>query len=309
MLTKYRFEIEGTVRTDSTFPLKIDDYFINFEVKEGKITAIEIFEPTDLSQLPQVIGENGKIKSINIRGDSILSIRPHLRLAEGILSVFGARSINTDKYTIKWIPANDEEKQLLELYEFTFTHENPDDHKEAIPFSLVAQSFIAGFKNNNYEVALSFFRKGKIDMISRAYIDTFYDFYFVLEALFGKGKTKNAHIEKNLLSSDTLSTAISKAKQKTNLISHVSTELNDPFNYINSSFEDIVKHIVSRRGFLHHHNPEHPKAWSPDAQKEYHLDAAFLMETTYHLIWDKVVSYIYDDKVIETLKTSYRMGK
>mgnify|MGYP003384411646 CR=1 FL=1 len=309
MLTKYRFEIEGAIRTDTVFPLKVNDYFIDFEVKNGKIIALEIIEPTDLTKLPKVTGENGKLKSIDIKGDNILSIRPHLKLAEGLLSTFGLRSIDVDSYTIKWIPSNDDEKKLLELYEFSFGYEDPDDYKETIPFSLVAQSIIAGFENKKYEVSLSFFRKGKNDMASRSYIDAFYDFYFVLESLFGEGKTKNSHIEKNLLASSALTNAINKTKKKENLIDHLSQKTKNSFDYMYSTPEEIIKHIVKRRGFLHHQNPKHPEAWKPDLQKQYHLDAAFIMDVSYHLIWGKVLGYIYDDNVINILNTSYRMGK
>tara|TARA_R110000751_G_scaffold18344_2_gene55951 strand:- start:672 stop:1601 length:930 start_codon:yes stop_codon:yes gene_type:complete len=309
VLTKYKFKIESGVRVDRVFPLSVDQYVINFEIKNEEIVAIEILEPTDLTQISKVTSEAGKIKNIDVRGVDPNKFRSHLKLAEGLLSVFGIRSIDVDGCVVTWIPANEEESKLLELYEFGFGLIGPDENKEKIPFSLVAQAVIAGFDNKCYEVSLSFYRKGKNDMAVREYVDAFYDFYFVLETLFGDGKTKNAQIEKNLLSSKKVSLAIGEAKKQSHLIELVSKEIVSPFDYMNSSPEEIIKHIVLRRGFLHHHNPRHPRAWSPDLQKEFHLDAAFIMSVAHHIIWGKVKSYIYAEKVISTLQTSYRLGR
>lgn len=309
MLIKYRFELEGNIRTQNFFPLKVDNYFIDFVVEEEKIIALEVVEPANLDMLPVVKAQAGKIEEINIQGTNLEKLRPHLRLVEGLLSTFGLRAIDIDTYTVSWIPNNAQESKELKLYEFKHSYADPDDHNESIPFDLIARSVIAGFKSDMYEVSLSFFRKGKNDMATRSYIDAFYDFYFVLEALFARGKTRNAHIETNFLASQSLITAVDKAKKNDNLLQTLTKKSPRSFDYKSSSPEEIIKYVVKRRGFLHHQNPKHPEAWKPDAQSDFHLDAAFLMEVVYHLIWDKVEKYIFDKTVINDLEQSYKLSQ
>jgi len=304
MLTKYRFKIEGNIRPEGCFPIRIDDVFIEFVLEEQQIVAIEVIEKTQVKDIPRITQKAGKIDTI-FTGDRAHKHIKRLKLAEGLLSFFGLREIIFDKYDVEWIPQNEEEKKLLHINNFSFGYKDVDDHNDSIPFYLIASSFIACYQNDNYEAAMSFYRKGKIDMAAQNYIEAFYDFYFVLESVFAKGKTKNDAIEKQFLSSERLMNSINKSKlQDASSLRRIAKETNRSFDYIASQNREIVRHIVKTRGFLHHHNEKHPDSWSPDFQKDFHLDAVFIMNVAHNVLWEKVTEYIYNKDVESTFMKS-----
>jgi len=139
------------------------------------------------------------------------------------------------------------------------------------------------------------------------YIEAYYDFYFVLETLYGSGKTKNSAIEKEFLSSKELMSAISAVKCDSELIKGIKATQREEFveKYKDKPVDDIIRKLISLRGFLHHQNPKHPDAWTPDNQERCHLDSIFLMHVTYSVIWNVVDKYIYDDSVLESYSKQY----
>jgi hypothetical protein len=69
------------------------------------------------------------------------------------------------------------------------------------PFSFVVRSILAAKEVAPSEMAL---RKGYLDMEEWRYIEAIYDFYFMLETLYGNGKTKNVDVQREFLASPIL---------------------------------------------------------------------------------------------------------
>lgn len=306
MKTKYRFEIIGDLQSDITFPVKTSGVELEFVLEKEKIVAVNVIENTDLNHLPNFsLGNNG-IHNLNLGKTNPDKFKKSLKLAEGLLSIFGLREIKSDIVQIEWIPENEQEKSLLKVFNFTYKTE-PQNVNKPISFDLIARPFIAGFVNDNYEVALSFFRQGKNDMREGKYIEAYYDFYFVLESMYGGGKTKNFLIEKKLLESTELIDAIKLVKNDSGIANGLSRNHQNEFNskYKNNEISAIIKDIVNKRGFLHHHNSKHPDAWTPDKQESCHLDSIFLMYVTYNIVWHIINRYIYDEEIMKTYSSQY----
>lgn len=135
------------------------------------------------------------------------------------------------------------------------------------------------------EVPLSFYRKGCIDIEDMRYIDSIYDFYFVLETLFSGGKTKNSAVKEEFLRSAEVLAAIDATLPTINQIPGVTPEERTYIDehYTGKGASEIVEHFVSLRGFLHHHTPGHPRAWHPEGHSRYRIDAFIIQEVAYNI--------------------------
>lgn len=100
----------------------------------------------------------------------------------------------------------------------------------------------------------AFWREGKNSYNSFAYINAFFNFYFVIEGLHGGGKTKNDQIEEELKKSvkfrEIINWAIDNLKKETK---HFDT-INGMLKYRQKSLntESLIELIVKTRGELHH---------------------------------------------------------
>lgn len=115
---------------------------------------------------------------------------------EAVLSFETAGSLKSvawDSPKEEFIPETEEEKRRVGVYSFHLTKEYPD-----YPASLDERTLDDIIKiKKHYEsliVPKAFYKEGTNEFTSRRYINAFYNFYFVLEDLYGKGKTKNKDV-------------------------------------------------------------------------------------------------------------------
>jgi hypothetical protein len=141
---------------------------------------------------------------------------------------------------------------------------------------------------------LAFYREGANDMRSLRFVSAFFNFYFVLEGLFGNGKTKNDGVEAEFRRSKKLIDAIQnlidqglpKSYGEDESIIERLEKANKPCNP-----ESIVKLLVSIRGNLHHYagNPRRPGG-SPLTQARYCTVAMFCMQLCQIILQREIIS-------------------
>jgi hypothetical protein len=141
----------------------------------------------------------GKVKAeIKITGDreERLDLIREFQELESILSfetTGSLKSIEWDAPTENFIPETEEEEKQVQVHDLHFKKKYPD-----YPVFLDEESFGEIIRSKERYVSLivpkAFYREGVNEFASRRYINAFYNFYFVLEDFYGKGKTKNRDI-------------------------------------------------------------------------------------------------------------------
>lgn len=132
-------------------------------------------------------------------------------------------------------------------------------------------AYITGKASTSQSLAMvgSFWREGENDWQTGKYINAFFNFYFILEGLYGKGKTKNNHIEGEFMKSARLLQSINEFVKE-----HNSAELAKLFPRVDLSdvptSDQLVRLLVNTRGLLHHfqNNPNREQG-SPLAHQNY----------------------------------------
>jgi hypothetical protein len=109
-----------------------------------------------------------------------------------------------------------------------------------------------GLKAQSLTVVASFWREGENDWIAGKFINAFFNYYFVLEGLYGNRKTSNRHVEAEMLKSAELLALIEKFNIGQHPIQHLK-QLATTLNITTiPTAEELVSLLVSTRGVLHH---------------------------------------------------------
>ena len=148
----------------------------------------------------------GKVNhEIRIAGDreERLELVREFQELESILSFDtggSLKSIEWEAPTEDFIPETEEEEKQVQVHNLYYKKEHLD-----FPAVLDGESFGEIIRSKERYVSLivpqAFYREGANEFASKRYINAFYNFYFILEDLYGKGKTKNRDIGEEFRSS------------------------------------------------------------------------------------------------------------
>lgn len=175
---------------------------------KGWVSRMKIIKKVDAPDKYSTKIRPGKGKvnhEITISGDreEYLGLIREFQELESVLSFEtggSLRSIEWDAPTEDFIPETKEEEKQVEVHNLYYKKEHVD-----FPAVLDEESFGEIIRSKERYVSLivpqAFYREGANEFASKRYINAFYDFYFILEDLYGKGKTKNRAIGEELRSS------------------------------------------------------------------------------------------------------------
>ena len=100
------------------------------------------------------------------------------------------------------------------------------------------------------EIPLNFFRRGMLDVYERNYIEAIYDFYFILETVFGEGRFKTAAVSTAFLNSAQLRSCVQRAITDPGPMIMLDTRTRGLFaqSYGTMGVEDAIAKMIQLRG-------------------------------------------------------------
>ncbi|MFP3949896.1 MAG: hypothetical protein ACLFUZ_02250 [Candidatus Micrarchaeia archaeon] len=206
-------EVEASSLLSDTVSINHDGIEYTFYPnEEGKLGKIQLTMPVeDPEKFYSEIKSNpsGRVKH-SIRMDLDAEIHQRLTLEfqrlEAVLTHNGVRCIVWDQPKLSWIPETEEEKAKTKVFSLEQKKEYPQI-EEKLDNELLEREIGSLNKYDELIVLHAFLREGKNEFRKFRYINAFYNFYFVLEDLYGGNNTKNDLIEKNFLESKELMVA------------------------------------------------------------------------------------------------------
>jgi hypothetical protein len=241
--------------------------------------------------------------SANIRWSTpaLPFVQRELRALQGLLSLFGLHSIEMERPEVRWIPESEDERSQLHIFSYKATAQPlADEEVWPMPFDVLARAILAADAATDIEIPLNFFRRGMLDVYEQHYIEAIYDFYFILETLFGKGKFKSAAVSSAFLDSSQLRSCVERAVADPGpmimLDSRARTTLERSYGKL--SVEDAIGKMVELRGYLHHHTSKRRGIRNPEEQHKYEIDALFFQTVTYNVIFAIAEPYLDNEAVI-----------
>jgi len=314
MKIRYKFAVEGKLRITTNFPIQASDGLYEFECDpDGLVTHLCVsFTVQDQQDWPTVTinPEPGIRLHLNLTAPKFDYVQKHVRTIEGLLSMWGVSRIDFDYFERTWIPENALEEKHLQLKNFSNrTTPAPTHQILPTPFDLVARSVMSADQCFDIEIALGFFRKGTCDVNERRYIEAYYDFYFMLEHLFADGKFKSDQVEQIFLGNATLITNVKETLVDEAFFLHVQKDTRNIPGYSENlkgkTPQEIIHHLVSLRGFLHHHSQKRKDIWHPDDHFRFGAEAIFLQHLCHAIAFGLASPYLYREPVMQEYQAMY----
>jgi hypothetical protein len=243
----------------------------------NKIKIIQTIRNPDkfYSEMKETNRKNSPIEII-VKEDALIreEIISDFQYLEGHIGfIANLTKIFWNEPAIEWIPETDEERNKLKVFSAHLKKAYSD-----LPTELnigIFKSIIKTKPNkDNLTILMSFYREGKVFFNRFEYINAFYDFYFILEDLFGKESWRNREIEKNFKSSIELQETIKWVLTKLiDTSDNHKKEINSLLKQKNLQYdaEGIIVLLVEMRGHLHHFSRGNTQKLKPSplAQQNY----------------------------------------
>jgi hypothetical protein len=304
MKCRYRFPVHGRLRLPVNLPVPARGWVFEFETDAGIITSVQVTVPlprrTDWPLIERDPAPGVKA-TIQPRTPHLPFIQRELRALQGLLALFGLHSIELEYPEVQWLPESEEERAQLHIFSYKITVEDvPDDAVLPVRFDVLARSIIAADAATDIEIPLNFFRKGMLDVYERNYIEGIYDFYFILETLFGEGKFKTAAVSAAFLSSSQLRSCVQRGITDPGPMIMLDARIRASFEqtYGKMSVDNAIEKMIELRGYLHHHTSKRRGIWNPEDQHRYEVDALFFQTVTYNVIFAIAEPYLYSEDVV-----------
>lgn len=193
--------------------------------------------------------------------DDLIDMVQYLEASLSFL--LGVKKIYWEEPEHFFIPESEEESRRIDVTSFeVHKHYPPDQNVQlsAADFKTIVQQ-----KSNQEHLKMIklFHREGMREFSSFRYIHAYYNFYFVLEDLYGEGKTQNRDIEQKFKSSQVFRDIVQGLINdlvKGNLQNHLKS-IQDFLREEKKSFDidGIIELLVRVRGNLHHYSGKSTK--------------------------------------------------
>ena len=293
-------------------PVPVRGWVFEFEAKAGIITHVQVTVPLPGRDDWPVIERDpapGVKAQIQPRTPHLPFIQRELRALQGLLALFGLHSIELENPEVRWLPESEEERSQLHIFSYKITREPlPDSAVQPLQFDVLARAIIAADAATDIEIPLNFFRRGMLDVNERNYIEAIYDFYFILETLFGEGKFKTDAVSTAFLGSSQLRSCVQRGITDPGPMIMLDARIRGSFaqTYGKMSVENAIDKMIELRGYLHHHTSKRRGIWNPEDQHRHEIDALFLQTVTYNVIFAIAEPYLYSPDVIRAYEDLVR---
>ena len=302
MRAQLTYPVEASFHLTEHWPLALHDLEVRFDAVDGRIDAIVCIWPLGPEDRPPTIapmeeGQRGigKLDFHLVRREEIEHL---VRTVQGLLSLHGTIDVDFERPKLEWLPETPEEEMSIAI---TVSGKPPDVDvykPEKLSFELVGRAVLGADAASKLEVALSFLRRARRDLKERRYIEAIYNSFFFLETLFAAGYSDPKKVEKSLLASDVVRSAIAAIRSfpidpPRGFTTRAELAVWDErVKQLARTDEEIVGELVRLRGSLHHNAPKGPAAWHPDKSLDFRVHAHTLHDIALacaHILMDEAL--------------------
>ncbi len=298
MRYRYTFDIKSHTHLVGTLYFTHRDLKFRLVEFRGRFTKL-IVETASVTIPPEVsaISKERKEPVFAVPRDPFVHVViEEVRAIRGALALWGVIDIDVDQFLREFVPETTEENVAIQVKSIKYERRD----REKLPLvpttnDLLIRCVVSRTNLAPYDVPLEFFRRGADDRFREQYVEAIFNFFFVLEYLFGEGQFRTAHLVKNFLASPKLLAGLAEARSQFFEILQ-SEDVTKKFRekYGDPKDEEVVQTIVDLRGQLHHQSIKRIN-WHPSLQKEFEMDADFLGAVCQSVLMAVVLEVLFDE--------------
>nr|WP_300313291.1 hypothetical protein [Halomonas sp.] len=261
-----------------TVPFKrkiiIDDHW-EIPMQGGKLRVIEeagyakalelIFEKQPLEYAPyiQLSSQDEMPTTITHRDLRMIFVKSQLDDAATFLECIFDIELNTDEINAKYESETPEEEAELQIKTFS---KGQNDTALPLSFDMLTRAIMAANEQSAPKFEATFVRSARKALQAQEFINSFRYSFLLIESLYGDGKFNKVGLK----------TALKNNQEFRNILELTLREVPLPKRKINSdtekllstkpSIDDVINHLVEKRGFYFHGNIKRRNAWKPHEQ-------------------------------------------
>ncbi len=146
---------------------------------------------------------------------------------------------------------------------------------------------------------VEFYNAGVENFLAERYADSLRYNFFVVESLFGAGKTNPKKIVAEFKHHLRLAVATRSALRFPRLFVKGPLELSQyRHRYASLKWPDALLHLAHTRGRISHHNGDSPHRWTVTHQHQFQLDATLMLNIAQRIVWKLMRHEMWSPEVV-----------
>jgi hypothetical protein len=216
--------------------------------------------------------------------------------------------IDFDSVEIDWVGENEEEQRRIGIHNFSRKKQKANLlQPRRLGYDLVARATVSVKAASHFEVPLGFLRRGTRAIYDGQYIDGFYNLFFFLETLYAPGHSNPRRVKERLLASAEISDALPKARASFSRERNLNETKRRALLHMANT--QLLEHMVTVRGNLHHHSLGRPGVWHPDKADQFREEALFLQHVVHDIALKKALDMMYEsDRNEDLIRSAVEAG-
>ena len=305
---RYTVPLSTPVKIVELPPINIDGLVLRFDTDDDSRIArsiiVETFVPKRASSAQRTLMSGGYVEEpASDRVEGIL-----LRLADFISLLSGIYvEFLFEKRTLEFLRVEPTGATLLSSIKVDFGGEAGLSWENNIGEYEFYRSLLASVCGEGLDASVSFYNRAFRDLNNNRYIESFYNYFFFLEYLFGNGKSGRKAFLSELNKSKIVLSACTSLLNGTLLEGMVSPDI------LNFSESELLEHFYDVRGRLHHPNSRRGEDWHPSKQRELRDSTLALSGVCMKIVLERAGVALFSDPRVErgikSIIRSVRLGK
>lgn len=294
MRIRYLISIEGDLILSDHWEIPFQKGKCKIVEKDGKAQFLEItFKSQPVTYAPSLQELSCATANFSIvsRDPLIAGVIKQLSEAASFLQCFHNINFKTNEVEAKYEAETPEEEKYIPIKSLGSSDYKPPLH---LTFDMVTRSIMAAEKSNGPKFETKLVSSARSAFFEHQYINSFRYSFLLIEALFGEGQFKSASLKNALKNNTQFITCINAALDDSRLT--LKTDHSDTEKLILSrpSTEDVIDHLVEKRGFYFHGNINRKDAWKPQEQEKVATLAHLALNIVLHITKD-ASSLMFDE--------------
>lgn len=234
--------------------------------ENGRAKALEITftgEPVHYAPHVAELSEGPAKLAITGRDDRLMFVKRHVEQAAAFLECLYNVDLATDLIEATYEGETPEEEAEITVKGMKI---GANEHPLPLTFDMLTRAFMAAETSDGPSFQATLAKTARNALFSKAYIDSFRYSFLLIEAVFEEGQFKSAGLKTALKSNAAFVAMVRAALADSMPPKQAGNSDTEALLARKSSVEEMIDHLVEKRGFYFHSNVKRKDAWKPDQQ-------------------------------------------
>lgn len=264
--------------------------------EKGLVTALEVVyqnQPIDLAPTIEEGGEGAVKYSITRRDNQLPFIQIILNDVASFLQCYFDIGLAFDDVEVKFEGETPEEERRIAIKSMKVgKHEEPI----FLTFDMLTRAVMASEKGGGPRFEAALISAARSALSEQRFIDSFRYSFLLIDFLYGDGQYQRKSLEDAFKKSIDLRSIIESSLSDLGWVEDNGLSDTSVLLRKKPSVDDVIDHLVNKRGFYFHGNSKRKDAWKPE-QQEKAKSLAFLAITIAYMVAQKAAAPMFDEEL------------